>query len=190
MSESFIHQQYLSDISICDDLIDFFKKSEDKTPGVVGNGSIKKEIKDSLDLRFNQIDQVLFTRYLDLLFQVVDGYVSKFPACISNVPWNNILGQVQYYPPGGGFKEFHSERGGKGNSWTRHLVFMTYLNDVTDQGGTEFLHQKLVVQPRKGLTLIWPPDWTHTHRGVISPTEEKYIATGWLCFNEPEFWPK
>jgi hypothetical protein len=64
----------------------------------------------------------------------------------------------------------------------RHLVFMTYLNDVTDAGGTEFLYQGITVQPRKGLTLIWPADWTHHHRGVVSPTQEKYIITGWFSF--------
>ena len=36
--------------------------------------------------------------------------------------------------------------------------------------------------PRKGLTLIWPADWTHLHRGVVSPSEEKYIITGWFDF--------
>jgi hypothetical protein len=54
--------------------------------------------------------------------------------------------------------------GGGGQGASRHLVFMTYLNDVDDEGGTEFFHQKLVVQPRKGLTLVWPADWTFMHR--------------------------
>ena len=57
---------------------------------------------------------------------------------------------------------------------------MTYLNDVEDGGGKEFKYQKLRFNAKKGTTLIWPPDFTHTHRGVISPTQEKYISTGWL----------
>ena len=64
----------------------------------------------------------------------------------------------------------------------RHLAFMTYLNDVQDEGGTEFYYQRLKSPARKGLTLIWPVDWTHLHRGVVSPTEEKYIITGWFSF--------
>jgi hypothetical protein len=59
---------------------------------------------------------------------------------------------------------------------------MTYLNDVHDGGETEFLHQKVIVPARKGLTLIWPADWTHVHRGIVSPTEEKYIIGGWFNF--------
>ena len=58
---------------------------------------------------------------------------------------------------------------------------MTYLNDVKD-GGTEFLYQNLKTKAEKGLTLIWPSAWTHTHKGIISPTKEKYIITGWYAF--------
>ena len=48
----------------------------------------------------------------------------------------------QYYPPSGGYKTYHTERTGAGEpEGSRHLVFMTYLNDVTDNGGTEFYHQ-------------------------------------------------
>jgi hypothetical protein len=60
---------------------------------------------------------------------------------------------------------------------------MTYLNDVNDGGETHFYHQELKVQPRKGLTLIWPADWTYTHRGIASPTEDKYIVTGWYSYH-------
>ena len=63
---------------------------------------------------------------------------------------------------------------------------MTYLNDIEDGGETEFLYQKIKVKPRKGLTLIWPVDWTHTHRGIVSPSQEKTIITGWYEFFEEE----
>ena len=60
---------------------------------------------------------------------------------------------------------------------------MTYLNSVED-GGTEFKYQNLITPAKKGLTLIWPAQWTHTHRGQISGTKEKYIVTGWFNFHE------
>ena len=59
---------------------------------------------------------------------------------------------------------------------------MTYLNDVTDGGETEFYHQQLKIKAERGKTLIWPVDWTYTHRGVVSNTQEKYIITGWYDF--------
>ena len=30
----------------------------------------------------------------------------------------------------------------------------------------------------KGLTVIWGTDWTFVHKGIVSPTETKYITTG------------
>ena len=58
---------------------------------------------------------------------------------------------------------------------------MTYLNNVPD-AGTHFKYQHIKTPAEKGLTLIWPSDFTHTHKGEISKKEEKYIITGWLGF--------
>ena len=66
----------------------------------------------------------------------------------------------------------------------RYLVFATYLNTVEDQGGTAFKYQDLTIKAEKGLTMIWPSDFPFTHRGVISPTEEKFIVTGWIHVKE------
>ena len=62
---------------------------------------------------------------------------------------------------------------------------MTYLNDVTDKGQTEWYHQKMKVKPKKGLTVIWGTDWTFLHKGIVSPTQTKYIATGWFSYDNP-----
>ena len=59
---------------------------------------------------------------------------------------------------------------------------MTYLNNVKN-GGTEFKYQKLKTEAKEGLTLIWPTDFTHTHRGLVAK-ETKYIITGWYTFIE------
>ena len=89
---------------------------------------------------------------------------------------------IQHYPIGGGFKIWHCERASADEIIRdRHLVFMTYLNNV-DDGGTEFYYQKLKIKAEKGLTLIWPADWTHTHKGQISNTKEKTIITGWISY--------
>ena len=72
------------------------------------------------------------------------------------------------------------ERGGLAKA-DRHLVFMTYLNDVVDGGETEVSSEN-EIKPEKGLTVICSTDWTYTHRGLTSPTQTKYIATGWFNF--------
>ncbi len=57
---------------------------------------------------------------------------------------------------------------------------MLYLNTIKDKGGTKFLNQKITTPAIKGNLIIWPAEFTHIHKGIVSPSEEKYIATGWF----------
>ena len=59
------------------------------------------------------------------------------------------------------------------------VAWMTYLNDIEEGGETYFKQQECKVRPKKGLTLLWPADWTHFHKGIPAPNEEKMIITGW-----------
>jgi hypothetical protein len=62
---------------------------------------------------------------------------------------------------------------------SRALTFIWYLNDVTDDGYTEFIDGTRI-QPETGKLLIFPATWTYLHRGVSPKTETKYICTGWI----------
>jgi len=81
--------------------------------------------------------------------------------------------------PGGGFHQWHYEA--LGHDSRRRLVVQLYMNDISDAGETEFLYQNTRIIPKKNKLLIWPADWTHTHRGnpPIGNTN-KYILTTWL----------
>jgi len=182
---NFIYQEYISELSLCDELIEYHSQSEKHRGYVLAkDGSLEIDLntKDSFDV--NLADDSLAIDYFGDLNKIILSYIEKYPYCASGNQWSLVEPVViQHYSPGGGFKKWHTERNGFGlNNLKRHLVFMTYLNDVTDEGGTEFLHQNKVFTPKKGLTLIWPADWTHTHRGVVSPSQDKYIITGWLSF--------
>ena len=65
----------------------------------------------------------------------------------------------------------------------RQLVAIWYLNDVAGPGGeTEFLSQQIKIKPETGKLLLFPPFWTHEHRGVTLQNGVKYIATTWVVF--------
>ena len=116
--------------------------------------------------------------YRKLLF----GYMKEYNAAYDNPLAELTIADgfnIQHYKPGEGYLNWHSERSVH-LTHQRALTFMTYLNDVKDGGGTEFKYQGLRHNARKGKTLIWPSDFTHTHRGQKSETEEKYITTGWF----------
>lgn len=184
LRERFIRGYYLDDTTICDELIDYHKNDPTKKPGVLFNhGELKvvKEFKDSVD---SVLTDPLAMKYFTILQTVVDEYIKDYPYCSRHATWKvKETVNIQRYPPGGGYPAWHTEREDYQAPFChRHLVFMTYLNKVTDQGETEFYHQKLKVKPEKGLTLIWPADWTFYHRGNISPSQEKYIITGWFSY--------
>ena len=175
---SFIQGYYIPK-KICDDLIDFFKKHPYRHHvGTTGNG-VKKETKDSTDISLAYGDSAL-DPYKKELQKCVSIYEKTYYGLDGIGRFSPALEEVnlQYYKPGGGFKKWHFERHIKTKD--RLLVFMTYLNDVPD-GGTEFFHQKTTCPAKKGLTVIWPAEFTHLHRGQVSK-REKYIITGWYNF--------
>lgn len=184
--KSFLGAWFLEDQSLCDDLIYHFEQSPNKYEGLIQNATetiIDKSEKDSIDIDL-PVNSPIGSRYVDELQKVLQRYIIKYPASDLVDKYSIEAMNIQKYNPNGGYKAWHTERsGGFKPGGLRHLVFMTYLNDVFDEGETEFLYQKYKVKPRKGLTVIWPADWTHTHRGVPSKTETKYIVTGWYAFN-------
>jgi prolyl 4-hydroxylase len=180
--------QWDIDKSICDEIINYFENNKKyANPGYGAEKDLKAyvdtDIKESLDLKvgFHNFD-VCFNSYRRTLQECLNEYLKLFEYS-NNLSEFDIVEnfQIQKYPVNGGFKKWHFENTGTHNNVFRHLVFMTYLNDV-DDGGTEFYYQKIKTKAEKGLTLIWPATWTHTHRGIVSSTKEKYIITGWFSF--------
>ncbi len=64
----------------------------------------------------------------------------------------------------------------------RYLVFLWYLNDVTDGGQTWFPGLDTGIAPRRGRLLMFPPYWMYAHQGQSSPTQDKYILSTYLRF--------
>lgn len=184
---NFIMGWYGNEI-ISDSLIDEYNNSENKSVALVGyseHKGVNTDIKDSVDVGLGP-DYLNDSSYGDHVRECVRLYFETYLFSKVNGVFPKEGVNIQKYPVGGGFKVWHHERlNPVYPEAIRHFVFMTYLNDVPD-GGTEFYHQGLKIRAEKGLTLIWPADWTHTHRGEISLTKEKIIATGWLHLLERE----
>lgn len=179
--ENFIHTFQIKP-DVCDALIQYhIDNNEYKAEGKVGGDQIIKEVKESIDVSFyNNSGHPAVVNYFNELQNGLNEYTQKYQLQVLALT-TEIGNVIQYYPPGGGFKQLHWERVSIQNGH-RQLVYMTYLNDVTDEGGTEWVYQNLKLEARKGLSVIWPSDFTHKHRGIVSPTQEKWIATGWFTY--------
>lgn len=181
--ENFMGFWNLSNTTICDRYIEYFQNNPQRH--LEGKTTRGETIKKSTDLGLFPDENLSFAKeYFAELQEMVDDYIKEYPHCNSGSPWSvNDMYNIQYYKPGESFWGWHSERitcSERVNK--RMLVFMTYLNDIDDGGGTEWYHQNLKVSAKKGKTIIWPVDWTFTHRGIVSPTQEKYIITGWFNY--------
>lgn len=127
-----------------------------------------------------QFANKLCNQYLFDLSQAIKAYRNHFEwSRFNNLGPNGFAPeiQVEYYEPGTDDSMWRSERNMLNT--TRNFFWITYLNDVQDDGETEFYYQKIRIKPRKGLTIISPAEWTHTHHSIPSK-EAKYIVTGWL----------
>ena len=62
----------------------------------------------------------------------------------------------------------------------RFLSFMWYLNDVEQGGETRFVD--MMIKPKKGSLLVFPPLWMFPHAGLLPVSEPKYIISTYLHY--------
>jgi len=179
--ESFV-AGYMAPKRLCDDIVKYYKDNKEKRyVGTVATFEVVKDVKESTNIMIQPEDTFEpFGEYRHHLQKCIEEYQKKYTSIGMYARFNIAQPYlIQHYPKGGGFKIWHFENAGYPQIIKRKLVFMTYLNDAPN-AGTEFKYQKLTTPCKKGLTLIWPAEFTHTHRGVISKTHKKTIITGWF----------
>jgi hypothetical protein len=127
------------------------------------------------------------TSFFEMLQPYIDEYLKDVGVYdeVYCTP-HNIKVQKYDHTKGGGYYQFHSEQNGDNATYLRRLLnYLVYLNDVPDgEGETEFLNQGLRNQPKKGNLVIFPAFFTHIHRGNPVYTTDKYIATGWMLWDQ------
>ena len=166
----------------CKTIIDDINSSN-LIPGTVIDGIVCTKMKDSSDLHRNLSDVSTTSAIIgNTLHSCLEDYKKKHPQVTLIQEWEIINGyNLQKYNPGQGYHISHCENGG-GAGLQRVLAWMIYLNTVNDGGGTSFDNYNIQTKAVEGLLLIWPAYWTHFHHGIVSPTETKYIATGWCSY--------
>ena len=160
--------------------------SEDKKRGLIGGDEIDVELKDSYDLHMKlDDDNEISISIRNALLPRIDKYIQSNPQLNLLPRWKyqNVY-NLQKYNPGMGFHSLHCENTGAKpkHSVNRLAAWMIYLNTITNGGGTYFDNYDRTMDAVQGRCVIWPAYWTHMHKGIVSKTETKYIATGWISF--------
>jgi len=167
----------------CKDVIDRFEAATDEQyAGRIGQAGIENStIKKSTDLaisgksQWSDVDEMFFKSLANAL-NFMRASHEFFHGRFKDYGY-----AIQRTHPG---EYFHWHVDGGSHSFAdRQLVAIWYLNDVPGPGGeTEFKHQQIRITPEVGKLLIFPPFWTHEHRGVTLEKGVKYIATTWVLY--------
>ena len=170
-----------------DDCLNIIKRFEenkdDQYEGKIGQNLNKDlDIKKSTDLFISgkeiwkDVDKLFFTALASSLSELkneIDFFKGPFKDMGYGIQRTDS-GQYYHWHVDGGSHDFSN----------RQLVAIFYLNDVKEkQGGTtDFLYQGVNITPETGKLILFPPFWTHKHRGAKVISGQKYIATTWVVF--------
>lgn len=182
--------------AVADGVMAFFDKRTDlQQKGIAFNTAVPSsgsQGKISTDISLVSID-TSDTEAFALSQVIVRGvnaglekYLAERPllrdCCPEKSLFINPIFNLQRYAPNEGFKQWHCD-------WTisneatepmyRVLAWILYCNDI-DSAGTEFYWQQHHEEATRGKLLIFPAGLSHIHKGRVSNTSTKTIATGWI----------
>lgn len=174
----------------CAHVINKFENDKNTELGKTGSG-YDPDVKQSTDLmlsawdEWKEEDQVFFNsltesfqEYLDCIPEQRDGGYREFKDHIEDSGY-----QIQRTDPGGFYVWHHDGmpryEKNKEKLCVRVATFIWYLNDVKEDGYTEFV-DGTKIQPETGKLLVFPAVWQYEHRGYPPKSEVKYIVTGWM----------
>ena len=169
-------EEYKIPLSICDKFIEYHNENTEYKHRGLSSFGYDPEIKESIDVDFyNHSNNKNIKNFFERLGKSVGHYTEKYNV---HKVYTNPLHIIQHYKKGGGYKKYHYERASLETS-KRQLAYTLYCNTLK-KGGTHFLYQDKTIEAEKGKLAIWPSDFTHTHKSIVSDTEEKFIVTGWF----------
>lgn len=174
----------------CDSVIKYFHRMEDS--GL----TITRKQQRSTDKRTQRDDMQLYVASTLLFHENFDGsfhrefyskiwneayapYADKYDILAQYGRHDIISPKIQKTEIGGGYHMWHAENELL-NSSHRLLTYTVYLNDVDEGGETELLYYPIRIKPKTGRVVIFPANFTHTHRGNPPISNTKYIITGWI----------
>jgi hypothetical protein len=176
----------------CNHVIDKFENDDRKHQGLVGYKRQTSTIKKSMDLNISSCsdwkdEDNIFYNSLKENFpeysEHCNNYGPHFPyAYVGNELNGNSKDsgyQIQRTNPGEYYKWHHD--GWIENKFIRLVTYIWYLNDIKEDGYTEFSNG-MKIQPEEGKLLIFPATWTYVHQGYPPKSETKYICTGWISY--------
>jgi len=192
----YIYEKALNTM-ICKEIITMFEMDETKGHGLTGTGfsphvknAINLDIDDApkwskiYDLLINELCRNI-KRYIKQMENYSNGLIRQTLA-LNFVQFDNPM--IQKYIKNEGKYAYHDDfQADYDKKRYRIFTYIFYLNDVIEGGETEFLFGKYKIKPTTGKLMLFPASWTFPHCGKMPYSDDKYIITGWIYYNDNEY---
>jgi hypothetical protein len=167
-------------LALCEEIIAAFEADPTKKPSTVVLGGIAKVSGARTGTRVKLNSEgwsPLVKAVLPALTQTMNLYVAKYPGLQDVVKSESLtlMGPVmERVEPGQGFN-WHRDHSAA--NWQRVVAGLLYLRTIDDGGATEFADQAQAIKSEAGKIALFPPYWTHYHRGVSPGSQVKYVMS-------------
>ncbi len=176
--------------SLCEEIIACFERDPGRRPSAVvaPGGPSAHEARSGTQLAIDRANpdwERLFLAVAPALRRTVDAYQQKYPGLAALVEWEGLdctLPWIERVDPGQGFNWHYDQTADTKDR--RILAGLLYLKTVPEGGLTEFLHQNAAVKPEAGKIVLFPPFWTHIHRGATPVGGAKYVMSFFWIYPE------
>ena len=145
-------------------------------------------------LLFGIMGSTIMNEHTGEITEITHDIVKDLPAStVHDLAGSNYrlapINMQKYLQGQGAYHKWHSEISPthpQGEILHRVLFTIFYLNDVNDGGETEFFYQQKSVKPKQGRLVIAPGGFTHTHKGHVPLSGDKYILASWIKYKRFE----
>ncbi len=169
-------------LDLCERIIAYFEASPALMPSVVRvqGVDVVKAIRSGTLLKEKnggEAWRAIHAALIPALQSSMKSYVLKYPGLATLASTDELECTpplIERVQPGQGF-DWHNDQ--TGCSSERVVAGLLYLRSIAAGGHTEFAHQNAGVVPEAGKIVLFPPFWTHYHRGVSPASESKYVAS-------------
>jgi hypothetical protein len=166
---------------LCARYIERFERDPERKPSavVVDGRAQLHHVRSGTQLFITRQDpewEDLFMAIVPALRATIDSYLLKNPGLADLVECEGLdctLPMIERVDPGQGFTWHYDNTLATTN---RVLAGLLYLKTVTEGGETEF-HDGTTICAEAGKIVLFPPYWTHFHRGISPVRESKYVLS-------------
>tara|TARA_Y100000004_G_C8955130_1_gene430448 strand:- start:1178 stop:1762 length:585 start_codon:yes stop_codon:yes gene_type:complete len=174
---------------VCDGIVETFewvlenKKDEVAANNVCGNCTKCDCTRLAMQLypEFENLYYDAMEKIADCIDVYKDTLVSEYSNWPRQYDWEDVsLKKYEALSDQG--QTHHSDQWNISSS-KRFLIFFGYLSTVLSGGHTYFQEYNLAIPAKKGSVLLFPPFWTHVHKGENSVIGDKYIIKSSLMYS-------